>query len=82
MSSEAGEEIRVKVDALHHLMKSDDTVQQDIKDDLIGFLASRGLLDQKYNDPSLKEPETLHRTTSVHMCPWSTCQATRHGSNK
>lgn len=82
MSSEAGEEIRMKVDALHHFVKSDDTIQQDIKDNLMGFLGSRGLLDQKYNVPSLTEPETLHRTTSVHMCPWSTCQATRHGSNK
>jgi len=82
MSSPSHDEIRNKVDLLSHTIKSDDTLQSEIKENLIEFLRSRGLLEQKYTKVSFPDPETAHGAGSVHMCPWGTCQATRHGSNK
>ena len=77
ISQETGE-IRAKVDALRRAVMSEDALQQCIKADLVGFLASNGLLEKDRNTPSLTEPEVRHRSGSVHMCPYNTCGNTRH----
>jgi hypothetical protein len=61
-------EIRSKVDALCAAARLDARVQQELEQAPAGLLASRGL------DPRVMDAEPH----SIHMCPWHTCQATRH----
>jgi len=55
---------------------ADDLARQDAKADLLGFLKSRGLLENEVK-PML-EPETRHDARTLHMCPWHTCANTKH----
>jgi hypothetical protein len=82
MSSEHINEIRNTVDAVRNGSEFHEIDQQRIKEELIALLESRGLLADVDTEVSLTAPETLHPVGSLHLCPWSTCQATRHGSNK
>jgi len=66
------EQIRSRVDGF----VADDLARQDAKADLLGFLKSRGLLENEVK-PML-EPETRHDARTVHMCPWHTCANTKH----
>jgi hypothetical protein len=70
------EEIRGKADALHLGFMAVDVARQDAKADLLGFLKSRGLLENEVR-PML-EPETRHGARTMHMCPWHTCANTKH----
>jgi len=72
MSLQTSNIIRSQVDAIRAAANSDDHIQQLIKNDLQGFL------DEEFRSTSLKDPVDQH-SGSVHMCPWQTCQATRHG---
>ena len=66
------EQIRSRVDGF----VADDLARQDAKADLLGFLKSRGLLENEVK-PML-EPETRHDARTLHMCPWHTCANTKH----
>lgn len=37
------------------------------------------LADRAHEPGGIADVEDLHRGGTLHMCPWSTCQATRHG---
>jgi ATP phosphoribosyltransferase regulatory subunit HisZ len=78
MQSHTAEEIRNKVDLLRHTVESDASVHQQIKSDLLGLLEKHGLLEGVQAE--LLEPaDALHHMDSMHICPWDTCEATRHG---
>ena len=68
MMSQANE-LRAKVDALRAAAGADVAVLAQLDQDMAGLLESRGLYD-------VREPEA--DSHSIHMCPWHTCQATRH----
>ena len=70
------EQIRSKVDALRSGFMAEEAARQDAQADLLGFLKSRGLLEEI--KPML-EPETRHDARTLHMCPWHTCANTKHG---
>jgi hypothetical protein len=74
--------IRNTVDAVRNGSGFHEMDQQRIKEELIALLQSRGLLGEENIEPSGTAPETTHPASSLHLCPWGTCQATRHGSNK
>jgi hypothetical protein len=74
---QTAETIRSNVDAAR-LALSDDLLQQNARTDLMAFLKSRGLLETE-NQPLLQQIEDPHDPISIHMCPWHTCAATRHG---
>lgn len=63
-------EIRSKVDALCAAARLDARVQQELEQAPAGLLASRGL------DANVAASDA--EAHSIHMCPWHTCQATRH----
>jgi len=67
MMSQANE-LRAKVDALR--AAGFDSVVEEPGQDVAGLLASQGLYEV------VRDPEA--DTHSIHMCPWHTCQATRH----
>ena len=69
------EQIRSKVDALRLGFMAEDAARQDAKADLLGFLKSRGLLEDEVR---MLEPETRHDPRTLHMCPWHTCANTKH----
>jgi hypothetical protein len=40
--------------------------------------ARSALADSAHQLPDAAHGEDLHRGGTLHMCPWHTCQATRH----
>ena len=70
MMSQTSDAIRAKVDALFAAAQHDVEIQQQLETNPGAFLASQGLYE-------IAEP-TEDRGHSIHMCPWHTCQGTRH----
>jgi len=71
MMSQTSDSIRAKIDALCAAAQQDISVQQQLEADPAALLASQGLY-------GIVEPDADRRGHSIHMCPWHTCQATRH----
>ena len=70
MMSQTSDAIRAKIDALCAAAQHDVVVQQQLEADPAALLASQGLC-------GITEPG-VDRGHAIHMCPWHTCQATRH----
>ena len=68
MMSRIGE-LRTRVDAICAAAKLDARVLQQLEQDPSGFLVSSGVEWTDAHDA---------QAHSIHMCPWHTCQATRH----
>ena len=78
MNLSSADLVRAKIDALRNTAKTGEHLHEEMKVNLTGFLERYGLID---NDQSIvrSKPEAYHNSGSIHLCPWHTCAATRHG---
>lgn len=72
----SGEVIRARVDALRTAALPGSELQRQLDLDPMETLEAHGLLGAE----GVTEPAPHHDGRVIHMCPWHTCQATRHGS--
>ena len=76
MTSQAANVLRSRVDALRLDARSNARLGKQMENDLTSVLSSRGVLAQGRD--AAHDSVALHDAGGVHLCPWSTCQATRH----
>ena len=77
MVSEIVTSVRSNADAARLALCDDDLLQHQAKTDLLGFLKSRGFLENG-DMPLLRQSETRYDPALIHMCPWHTCANTKH----
>jgi hypothetical protein len=73
---QSGEVVRARVDALRAAAVLGSELQRQLEQEPMEALASHGLL----GHAGVTAPASHEEIRSMHMCPWHTCQATRHGS--
>lgn len=71
--------IRARIDALRSTAKRGDQIHEEMKSNLAGFLETHGLFDATSHLAQANKSEDRHHSGVIHLCPWHTCQATRHG---
>lgn len=64
--------VRSKVDALRSAVTAGEVNQGQAIEALAGVAACESSVDHSISNPD------MHRGGALHMCPWHTCQATRH----
>ncbi len=64
--------VRLKVDALRSAMAAREVNQGQAIKALADIAACESPVDRSISNPD------MHRGDALHMCPWHTCQATRH----
>ena len=71
MAVQSSKSVRSKIDHIRQVIGRDQIARQQIDADPVGYLAAQGALSSDQRDIAAQD--------GVHMCPWHTCQATRHG---
>jgi hypothetical protein len=79
MNTRSSDALRECVDALRVDTMSQPALEQRLRGDMTAVLASRGIVGGDLTASARREHEVLHDAGSGHLCPWDTCQATRHG---
>jgi hypothetical protein len=74
MPLQTADEMRNKIDAARFDTVSDGS---NVRADVLGFLKSHGILIED-SQVLLKASEIRHDASSIHKCPWNTCQNTKH----
>lgn len=79
MQSQTLQAIRTRLDALRQAAESDAVIREQLIHDPVELLRATGLLHSDHTESATAEDsESHHRGGAIHLCPWHTCQATRH----
>lgn len=78
MDPASAELIRARIDALQNMSKTEPHLRNEIRTNVTGFFEKHGLIDDNHSIERTRS-EARHNPGAIHLCPWHTCAATRHG---